>query len=98
MKPVSVELQMKIMYIPCVNYVIPFIFLYNTHLFYEKSLSRIRVLWIFFSSCLPFIMLSLLAYRVFPVIGTILAYVNAYVIPLLWGYRFTKLQEELGAK
>lgn len=95
MKPVSVEIQRKIMYIPYVNYVIPLLFLYNTHLCYEKSLSRIRVLWIFFSSCLPLIILAQLVYRFHPAIGTISEHLNAYLIPLILGYRFTNLQEEL---
>ena len=86
------------MYIPFVNFVIPLIFLYNTHLCYKKSLSRVRVFWIFFSSCLPPIILCQFIYGFHPILGTILDYVNAYAIPLLLGRRFTKLQEELDTK
>ena len=85
------------MFIPYVNYANLFIWGYNRTFFYKKA-PVLQDFWIFFSSCLPLAILAQLLYRFFPTVGTVMTYINAYVIPLLWGYRFANLQEELDTK
>lgn len=86
------------MYIPYINYINPFIWLYNSHFCDTKKPSRPRVLWIFFSTCLSLVIPAQLMYRIYPTVGMVMTYINAYVIPLIWGYRFANLQEELDSK
>ena len=96
MKPVSVEFQRKILFIPFINSILPFIFFYNFNFFYKEA-SGPRLFWIFFSSTLPFMIFQLVISGLLsnPTVDLILYYVIAYTMPLLLGYRSVNLQEEM---
>ena len=96
MKPVSVKFQRKILFIPVINSILPYVFFYNFQFFY-KDASSPRLFWIFFSSTLPLIIFQLIISGLLsnPTVDRILDYVTAYTISLLLGYRSANLQEEI---
>ena len=99
MKPVSVKFQRIIMFIPVINCLNFFIWIYNTAFFYKKS-PFLREFWIFISSVIPFSILDQLISKLLsnPTVNLILGYVFIYATLLLWGYRLANLQEEMESK
>lgn len=99
MKPVTVKFQKKILFIPVINSIFPFVFFYNFQFFYKEASSP-RLFWIFFSSTLPLIIFQLIISGLLsnPTVDLILDYVIAYTMSLLLGYRSVSLQEKLDAK
>ena len=94
MKPVSVKFQRKILFIPVVNSIFPFIFFYNFQFFY-KDAPALRVFWIFFSSTLPLMIFYSIISELLSntIVDRILYCVIVYSISLLLGYRSINLQE-----
>lgn len=99
MKPVSVEFQRKILFIPVINSILPLVFFYNFDFFYKEAPAP-RLFWIFFSSTLPLVIFQLVISGLLanPTVDLILDYVIAYSMSLLLGYRSANLQEEMESK
>jgi len=95
MKPVSVKMQKTIMYLPGVNIFCMPIWIYNSFYFNKQASTNAKSLYIVFSSSVPLMFLQIIVEYHLPTIGRIIGYVNAYLIPLLIGYRLAKYQEEL---
>ena len=98
MKPVSIKMQEKIMFIPYLNYANIPILLYNSIFFYKSVHTSLKSLWIFSSTCLPLIIAQQCFSVILPTVGVVILYVNAYIIPVILGYRFVHLQKDLQHK
>ena len=95
MKPISTKIQEKIMFIPYLNYANIPILLYNSIFFLKSVHTSLKSLWIFFSTCLPLIIAQQCFFVILPTVGVVIFYVNAYIIPVILGYRFIRLQKNL---
>lgn len=92
MKPLSTDIQKKIIYLPGINITIPFIFLYNC-LFLKNPMKVLpTALMIIITSFLPFEICALFIVKAYPSITEVVEFINAYLISLVIGYRLVKYQ------
>lgn len=95
MNRVSIKTQKILMFIPYVNIINLFIWLYiSTHQFKEKN-TFLRSLWILFSTLGPLVFAQVTLSQFLPTLGTLMSYANIYMIPFVLGYRFIRYQETL---
>mgnify|MGYP003308138244 CR=1 FL=1 len=92
MKPVSINTQKRLLYIPYLNISILFIWLYNCVVTKDAASRVPKTLWIIFSSALPLSILQIIVVSYCPFTGNILAIINAYIIPLVIGHRLIQFQ------
>lgn len=95
MKPVDIKIQKIIMYIPGINIFCLSIWFYNSFFFNKIKNTRIQSLIIVITSSVPLVILQMIVEFYLVDVGYYLGFLNSYLIPLLMGYRFVKLQEEL---
>lgn len=95
MKPVSIQIQQKIMFIPYVNMVNIFIWFYNSVCLHVSSSVVARSLGIIFISFVPLAAIQTVVAKIFPDVGHFLSYLNSYIIPLFISYGLIKYQQKL---
>lgn len=93
MKPISIEMQKKLVVIPIVNFSCLFIYFYN-NLIYKKG-STGFVFLIMIASALPYFLLSGLVASYFPHISTLIELFGFYLTCLVLGICLIKYQEKL---
>lgn len=95
MRPISLKIQKVIMFIPYVNILNLFFWLYNSVFYFKAKKTFARSLWILLSTLCPLMFFQLLVAEHFVSVGRIISYLNIYAIPLILSYRFIKYQIEM---
>ena len=83
------------MYLPGVNILCMPIWIYNSFYFNKQASTNTKSLYIVFSSSVPLMLLQVIAEYYLPMVGRIIGYINAYLVPLLIGCRLAEYQHEL---
>ena len=95
MKQVSINTQKRLLFIPYLNISILFLWLYNC-ICIKNKVSRVsKTLWILFSTAIPLCGLQIIVSSCYSSVGDVLEYINAYIIPLIIGYRLIRYQTVL---
>lgn len=95
MSPISIKIQKIVMLIPGINPVCLAIWLYNSFFIVTSYKTILRSISIVFTSSVPLAILQVIISYYLPLWGTVIGYINSYIIPLILGYRLIRLQEEL---
>lgn len=95
MKKISIETQKKMMYIPYINILNMFIWLYNCISLKPPRNCVPKTLTILFVNSLPLLLLQIILSNIWPAVANILTYINAYLIPLLISRGLINYQEDL---
>ena len=98
MRPVSLDIQKKIVYWPGINIFIIPIWLYNCCVLGCLHRFMFKTLFIFFSSAIPLIALQIIAYYSFPQIYEIISLIVGLSVPIIIGTRLIRLQETIEAQ
>ena len=98
MKLISFKAQKIIMFVPYVNIINMYIYLYNCKQMNIHRLGFPKALLIVFANALPLLILGTIVDSAFALpahILTVLSNVNAYLVPLLIGRGLIKYQQQL---
>ena len=95
MKPVSINTQKKIMYIPIVNLANMFIWLYNSIAFYKNVNTMPRTFITLILVVCPCYLINEYLIPNHPFFGRIVLTIYGYAVPVIISYQFIKFQKEL---
>lgn len=102
MHKVSLRVQKFISFIPCINILIFFIWMYNYYSYYRIGLDftdsttvMIKSIFIVFACSIPIMILTAVLTTMVPASVLLLAAIAVYVQPLIMSWALIKYQEKL---
>ena len=95
MRRISITTQQKIMFIPYINWLNTFIWLYNYHCAKYSLIIALKSIVIEVSCLAPFLLIEIFTSRFFPDIEHIVAGLNSYFMPLSLSWALIKFQKKL---
>lgn len=98
MRPISIRIQKKLMYIPIVNLANIFIWLYNSIVLYKNINTTPRSFITLLLAVFPCYLINEHFVPYSPIFGTIVLAVYGYSVPVILGHCFIKYQEELSSR
>ena len=93
MKPVSTNIQKKILFIPFINQLIGLFWLYNFIVMRRPLLDLIKSAGMLWISFVPILLLAKLLCTAVPYIETVVTLVVQYLAPVLFGICIIKYQD-----
>ncbi len=94
---VSVKTQKKLMFIPYVNALVPFIWVYNCRKTETDTAVFLQSLLHVFAAAIPLMVVQVVLSKLFPSIGGILACIMSYLAPLAIACCLIRFQERLNS-
>lgn len=95
MKPIPLNIQKRLMWIPAANVLIMPIWFWNSFYWDKKVKTLPKTLWILFTTGFPVMVLNVLIMVYAPHLETVMNVVCGYLVPLVLSHRLIRYQEEL---
>ena len=97
MKPISLDTQKKIVFIPYANIAVPFIWVFNCVAQTRTVTVFLRTFFIVFSTVIPLFIFQVYLSG-YPKMDFIRVLITGYLIPVVIGVRLIRYQDSLGVK
>ena len=98
MKPVSIETQKKLMFLPWLNILNLFIWSYNFLCMKYPFSVACKSIALFLGCSLPLFLLEVALTYIFPSSKLVISFIGSYLVPLCTSFAFIRMQEKLEHK